>query len=42
MVPVKSIVKKLYKKPQYFNIIGGDGNLKGQILAMFYMEEVNK
>ena len=37
-VPVKSIAKQLYTKPQYFNIISNEGKLQGQILARFFVQ----
>jgi len=39
-VPISSIIE-FYQKPQYFNIINYEGVLQGQILARFYLKQVD-
>lgn len=40
-VPVKSIQGQLFKKPQYFNVVNNDGELQGQVLARFFLKEID-
>ena len=37
LVPVRSM-RRLYKKPQYYNVIDSNGELQGKILARFYIK----
>ena len=36
-MPVSSLESALYKRPQYYNVIDGEGRLQGKILARFYL-----
>lgn len=37
LVPVSSLESTLFKRPQYYNVIDGEGKLQGKILARFYL-----
>lgn len=39
LVPIVSMLQKLYKRPQYYNVVDADGNMQGKILARFYLEK---
>jgi len=39
-VPVSSITK-LYRLPQFYNVFDDEGNLKGKILARFFLMQKN-
>ena len=41
-VPVKSISGKLYNRPQFFNLLNNEGHLQGQVLARFFLKEVDQ
>ena len=40
-VPITSISKKLYSKPQFFNVLNNEGEFQGQVLARFFLKEVD-